>query len=678
MPFEAELRSLGIELPSYECDSRYYTTCPKCSHLRKVHHQKHKVLHVTIAPDKFHGGCNHCGWTFPEKGFRQNSFTQTDPKPTGDGRFFAYGDDLRKYKNPPGRTPPYYWRQCKGGKWQRPDSGATAGRLYRINEVAYAIKDRKTILVVEGEKDVDTCWRLGFPATCNASGASEPGKQPKWKVVHSEQLRAADIVVLNDNDAAGYAHAEAVCKCSLGVAKTVRRLDLALHWGAIQNKDDVSDWVARGGGTADELRKLVDAALVYAPASSRKSTAPARSLSSSDWRNQFLTDQGGNVLPVVENAYVALANDAQLKDRYKFDQMRRSPMLVDSEPLAVEDDDVIDLQRYLQRNYMRRLSRQTTSDAILNYSMDHAYDPLRDALDALVWDKERRVSEAASTYLGCAATVMNDRGVESNYNNEVFAMFLVSMIARIYRPGIKADHMLVLEGPQGVLKSMACEVLAGEPYFSDHLPDISASKEVSQHLRGKWIVEISEMHAFNKAEATALKAFLSRTHERYRPPYHRMEVDEPRRCVFIGTSNKDAYLRDETGGRRFWPIKTGDIDIDKLRHDRDQLLAEAVWEFKQGVKWWPDREFEREHIAPQQEDRYEEDAWTVTIRTWLDEPTTIQNATFTVMDIATGPLDLKKGQVDLPVQKRIAAILRKLNCKSHRSMTKRWWEPPSP
>jgi hypothetical protein len=255
MPFEAELRSLGIELPSYECDDRYYTTCPKCSHLRRLHHQKHKVLHVTIAPDKFHGGCNHCGWTFPEKGFRGES--KSDSSRVGDGQFFAYGDDLRKYKNPPGQTPPYYWRQRKGGEWQRPDSGATADRLYRINEVAHAIHDGKTILVVEGEKDVDTCWRLGFPATCNASGASEPGRAAKWKEVHSEQLRGADIVVLNDNDAAGYAHAEAVCKCSHGVCKSVRRLDLAVHWPSIQNKDDISDWVARGGGTADVLRKLL-------------------------------------------------------------------------------------------------------------------------------------------------------------------------------------------------------------------------------------------------------------------------------------------------------------------------------------------------------------------------------------------------------------------------------------
>ena len=390
----------------------------------------------------------------------------------------------------------------------------------------------------------------------------------------------------------------------------------------------------------------------------------SRRADNANWREGCIMPEPKVVhpLPIVTNAMVALEHAPELSQKFGYDEMLRAPMIFNSDPRRLTDADVVDVQIFLQRAGMRRIGRLTCADAVDRYCRSRPYHPLREQLEALEWDRVERNRRGAHVYLGCDDTP---------YAAEVWSMFLIAMVARVMRPGCKADHMPVLEGPQGAKKSMACRVLASEEYFSDHLPDI-ASKDASIALRGKWLFEVSEMHTFSRAENTALKAFLTRQIEIFRPPYGREEVVEPRQCMFVGTSNKDQYLRDETGGRRFWPLKTSDIDVDRLQTDRDQILAEAVVDYRMGKPWWPSDTFEREHIAPEQEKRYEADEWSGLIERWLTDQ--LLTTGTGIPQIAKEALGLEYSRLGMLEQKRIAAILVRLGWIRRVVHGKRWWE----
>jgi predicted P-loop ATPase len=318
--------------------------------------------------------------------------------------------------------------------------------------------------------------------------------------------------------------------------------------------------------------------------------------------------ENGKPVNNLANVLIALRCDPMLCDAIAWDEMQQSPYL--KKPLdgadymsfiarPLTDIHVSRIQEFLQLAGLKNVGKDVVHSAIDQRVHELSFHPVRDYIKGLEWDGVERLGEWLTDYLGAEQTA---------YTEGIGRMFLIAMVARVFEPGCKADHMLVLEGPQGAKKSTACAILGGN-WFSDNLPDVTGGKDVSQHIAGKWVIEIAEMSAMSKGETAHLKAFVTRTVEKYRPPYGRKEVSQPRQCVFIGTTNNSTYLRDETGGRRFWPVKIGNIDVKALRAERDQLFAEAVKCYVDGEKWHPDAKFEREHIYPEQDDRFEPDAW---------------------------------------------------------------------
>jgi hypothetical protein len=249
---------------------RYYTTCPECSASRSTNaHRAAKVLGVSIENDgRVCFGCNHCDFSGPKKGDGKGDGQRSDSfEATYDYRDADDAFQFQKVKNKPGAKNRFLCRRLQDGKWIWGLKRDTKRPLYRLPEILAVIKEGRTVVIAEGEKDCDNLWKIGLPATCNFDGTTDVIKNPKakqkWKAEYSETLRGAEVVILNDNDPPGYAHADTIARMSVGICKRVRRLDLAPHWPQIPKGGDVSDWLV-AGHTKDELEALIAAAPDYA------------------------------------------------------------------------------------------------------------------------------------------------------------------------------------------------------------------------------------------------------------------------------------------------------------------------------------------------------------------------------------------------------------------------------
>lgn len=360
----------------------------------------------------------------------------------------------------------------------------------------------------------------------------------------------------------------------------------------------------------------------------------------------------------LENAGIFLENHPDVCGRLEYNAFTIRAMVLapfpwgsrnpNDYPREMTESDAVNCCRWLERQGQYGLSKEKVFSILGTIAEDRQRHPLQEWLDSLKWDRKPRCEKWLTYYLGVD---------DSDYCRAVGQRFLVGAVARALRPGCKMDTMLIFEGAQGIGKSTAARVLFGDQYFTDSLSPIG-TKDAAQEMGGKWCIEIAELAQFLKADQRHVKEMLSKSTDRFRPPYGKAPREFPRHCVFIGTYNPTANgpLKDESGARRFWPVECRSVDLSALSDDREQLWAEAVQLFGRGTKWWLEGD-EVRLAEREQEARYDEDVWESVV---AEKVANVRTTTIPAVLVEMG---IKPDRMGKSEQMRVASCLRRIGFK---------------
>lgn len=547
--------------------------------------------------------------------------------------------------------------------------------LLGLDELSARPDDK--VVLVEGEKARRAVAELlpGYVAV-TWPGGSKAVSRVAWT-----PLRGRKVLVWPDADGPGTQAAEAICAilaaigCGLRVVDTTGQPD---GW-------DAADALAEGWDTRQTVEWIKARVRSYTPPPEAQrpepppepvarpiaSDAPKRRLRSipggktdgntakaPDTREQqdmawfqvweqLNLDRNNNGAPLtnLNNAVRVLEQHPMFRGRIWFDEFHQK-YFTDFETGEIRewsDNEDLKATLYMQRALgLSKMSDDMVHRALILVARRNVRNEPRDWMESLQWDGEDRVATFLTTYFGAA---------DNEYTRAASRNFWVGMIARVFDPGCKVDNMLVLESEQGAGKSSALAVIGGKWYAEAH--ESVMSKDFYMTLQGKFLVEIGEMDAFSRAEANKVKQVITCTTDRFRAPYERSAQDYPRHNIFVGTTNDDAYLRDPTGGRRFWPVRCGKvIDGDLLALDREQLFAEAVELYRSGEPWWY---MPVDETREQQESRRVADVWEEAIAFFVSSRTEV-----TLAAVLEYGLNLEMNKITTQDQNRAARALRAL------------------
>jgi len=319
-----------------------------------------------------------------------------------------------------------------------------------------------------------------------------------------------------------------------------------------------------------------------------------------------VTEKGTLIIACLENITRILQGHQEFKDTIKYDEFTNVLFYKDK---LMEDHHVLKVQARIQVLFpdLVKVSKDMVYDAMMKVARDNTFDSAIDYLKGLKWDGIPRVNSwLAKTY----------NTEDDKLHQAIGSNWLKGLVKRIVIPGCKFDHVLVLEGEQGTKKSTSLMVLGRDWHVETTMS--TDSKDFFMMFQGKAIIEFSEGETLSRTETKRMKAIITTQSDKYRPAYGRLSIDFKRRCVFAMTTNADEYLKDETGNRRWLPVKChGVANIEWLEENRDQLFAEAYQRVivKNETTW----EFPDDLIKEAQELRRIHDPWEEQICEWYYE-----------------------------------------------------------
>ena len=452
--------------------------------------------------------------------------------------------------------------KCKLEKKAKDTFAIYGSSVFAIQE---AIDRQETIFYTEGEKDVNTLMEKGYTAvTCGGSG--------DWKSDASILFQNANVIVLADNDKPGGKLASTVVKDLKGVVKSIKIIVPMPN----TPKADITDYF-EAGHTVEEFKNLIktgddtESICAEVQQDQKQDVGKKRAVTQKSKDEvaggpalvfKFLDcnyDEDGNVKSVkqlVHNFEVVMDKDSRFGGKIRLNEFAQQPYLYGSVPWENENNcrawsshDDSALFSLIQVDYGLK-SRQDFADALKNVSMRNKFHPVRELLDALTWDGEVHIRKLLPEYLGAE---------DSDYTYQVMRLWMLGAVSRVYKPGNKFDYTIILQGSQGIGKSTFLKLMAlDDSWFNDSLDSLDSDKAV-QSLTGSWIIELAELKSLARTAGgvESVKRFLTATQDKYRIPYERRADTFYRQCVFAGTTNKDDFLQDETGNRRFLIIHTG-------------------------------------------------------------------------------------------------------------------------